>query len=185
MRQWRHRRGQHPDVHPGAGLPASNTTCRSRPCCSTTVIWAWSAVQEFFYDGRYSAFVRMDALPNFKMLAESAWSRVMRDENRARSRGCLSRGAFAMKDRASSWTSSSDPSENVSDDRGRADTTRCTCRHTSRLTGPPACMRHIISVPDGNEAGALVARRSAAQRAYNIESLYRRAPTEDRDACRA
>ncbi len=67
--------------------------------------------QEFFYDGRYSHSY-VDALPDFKMLAESFGHVGMRIENPADLEGAY-REAFAMKDRLVFMDIIVDPSENV------------------------------------------------------------------------
>ena len=67
--------------------------------------------QEFFYDGRYSHSY-VDALPDFKMLAESFGHVGMRVDNPADLEAAY-REAFAMKDRLVFVDVIIDPSENV------------------------------------------------------------------------
>ncbi len=67
--------------------------------------------QEFFYDGRYSHSY-VDALPDFKMLAESFGHVGMKIENPADLEGAYAE-AFAMKDRFVFLDVIVDPSENV------------------------------------------------------------------------
>ena len=67
--------------------------------------------QEFFYDGRYSHSY-VDALPDFKMLAESFGHVGMRIDNPADLEAAY-REAFAMKDRLVFMDIIVDPSENV------------------------------------------------------------------------
>jgi acetolactate synthase-1/2/3 large subunit len=67
--------------------------------------------QEFFYDGRYSHSY-VDALPDFKMLAESFGHVGMRIDKPADLEGAY-REAFGMKDRMVFIDVIVDPSENV------------------------------------------------------------------------
>ena len=138
--------------------------------------------QEFFYDRRYSHSY-MDALPDFVKMALRAFGHVgIADREAGRRRRVRSSEAFGDKDAVHFIDFITDQTENVYPMIAAGNgTARDAPRAGSEAGGTRAGMRRaaatIISMLLENEAGALsrVSGLFSPRRAYNIESLDRRA----------